>query len=181
MMAVFIYISKKKLMETRQFRITNDLLATQGQRLGNYLIDLIIQYLIAGALGVLIALIANLTDNLSLATWLESTSTLEEYLVGLLILILYYNLTEIFLSRTIAKYITKTIVVTENGTKPSSESIIKRTFCRIIPFNHLSFLGTPSRGWHDSLSQTYVVKKEPLEEKMNLFYAFDEIGKEVEI
>ena len=64
----------------------------------------------------------------------------------------------------------------EDGTKPDAQTIIKRTLCRLIPFDGLSFFGTPSRGWHDSMSDTYVVKKDLFDEKVCLFYSLDEIG-----
>jgi hypothetical protein len=37
--------------------------------------------------------------------------------------------------------------------------IFIRTLSRFIIFEGLSYLGSVSRGWHDSLSGTYVVKK----------------------
>ncbi len=100
---------------------------------------------------------------------------IEEYLLGAVVALVYYSLFEMFLSRTIAKYITKTVVVMRDGSKPDSGTIMKRTLCRLIPFNALSFLGD-GRGWHDTLSDTYVVQKELFEEKQRLFYSFEEIG-----
>jgi uncharacterized RDD family membrane protein YckC len=91
-------------------------------------------------------------------------------------MVLYYSITESLFSRTIGKLITKTIVVDINGEKPASGIIIKRSFCRLIPFNHFSFLGGNTRGWHDSISNTYVVNKELFEAKKKQFYELDEIG-----
>ena len=65
-----------------------------------------------------------------------------------------------------------------DGTKPDSGQILKRTLCRLIPFNVLSFLGSPCNGWHDTISDTYVVKKDLFNEKVKMFYDFEEIGKE---
>jgi len=167
-------------MEGTTFRVTNDMLASQGQRFGNYLIDLGIQYVLIFILALLLGIFANLTGNFELGIWLENISTVESYLIGVVILIIYYSLMEIYFSRSIAKYITKTIVVTRDGSKPDASTIIKRTFCRLIPFNHFSFLGNDGRGWHDSISETYVVKKDFFDQKKDLFYSFDEIGKEQE-
>jgi uncharacterized RDD family membrane protein YckC len=36
----------------------------------------------------------------------------------------------------------------------------------MIPFNALSFLGIIPRGWHDSISKTYVVRTNLLEERI---------------
>jgi uncharacterized RDD family membrane protein YckC len=65
----------------------------------------------------------------------------------------------------------------KDGSKPSESTIIKRTFCRLIPFDNISYLGSRSRGWHDSASNTYVVRKEAFEQKRNLTNEFNEIGK----
>ena len=37
-------------------------------------------------------------------------------------------------------------------------------------------MGGNTRGWHDSLSDTYVVKKDLLDERKNQFYELDEIS-----
>ncbi|MBC8643239.1 RDD family protein [Flavobacterium lindanitolerans] len=79
-------------------------------------------------------------------------------------------------SRTIGKFITKTVVVNINGEKPDTQEILVRSLCRLIPFETFSFLGAPNKGWHDSISKTYVVNKELLEKKKELFYSVDEIG-----
>ena len=83
---------------------------------------------------------------------------------------------ESIFSKSIGKFITRTMVVFEDGSKPDSGTILRRTLCRIIPFDNLSFLGTPSRGWHDSITNTYVVRKDDFERSKELFYAFEEIG-----
>lgn len=167
-------------MENGQFRVTNDMLATQGQRLGNYFIDLLVQYGLTFGFGFALAAFAMFAGYEEVTNWLANIDKITEYLVGIVILIVYYSFFEILFARSIAKYITKTVVVMADGSKPSAGTIMKRTFCRIIPFNHLSFLGNSGRGWHDSLSETYVVKKDLLEQQMRLFNSFDEIGKEQE-
>jgi uncharacterized RDD family membrane protein YckC len=74
----------------------------------------------------------------------------------------------------VGKWITQTIVVDENGEKPNSETILVRSLCRLIPFNAISFLGISGRGWHDTISKTYVVNKKLLDEKKRLFYALEQ-------
>ena len=54
------------------------------------------------------------------------------------------------------------VVVLEDGTKPTTSDIVIRSLCRFIPFEAFSFLGDEGRGWHDSLSDTYVVDVEKL-------------------
>lgn len=71
----------------------------------------------------------------------------------------YYALMETKYQKTIGKLITKTKVVNKNGTKPQGGDILRRTFCRLIPFDRISFLFTPN-GFHDRLSDTTVIKEE---------------------
>lgn len=167
-------------MEAREFRITDEMLATQGQRFLNYIIDLIIQYFIIFALGIIFSVLSLLTGYAGIMEWIGSMGDLEGYLVFFFIMILYYTLFESLCSRTIGKFITKTIVVNDDGSKPDSQIILKRTLCRLIPFDGLSFLGS-GRGWHDSITDTYVVDKRVMDEKMQLLSAFDQIGKDSEI
>lgn len=167
-------------MENGQFRVTNDMLATQGQRLANYFIDLLVQYGLIFAFGFVLAAFAMFAGYDGVMDWLANIDKITEYLLGIVMLIIYYSFFEILFARSIAKYITKTVVVMADGSKPSAGTIVKRTFCRIIPFNHFSFLGNSGRGWHDSISDTYVVKKDVFDQKKDLFYSFDEIGKQEE-
>ncbi len=159
-----------------EFSVTDDLLASNKQRLANYAIDYVLQILLGGLFGTLIGLTAYFGENILLEAIRDMTK-IQEFIFGCVMALIYYNLTEIFLSRTVGKFITKTIVVMEDGSKPDYKTILLRTICRLIPFNALSFLGTPCRGWHDSLSKTYVVQKELFEEKRESFYSLNEIGK----
>lgn len=70
----------------------------------------------------------------------------------------YYIIMEIVFQKTLGKFITKTKVVTLNGQKPKEREIILRTFCRLIPFDHISFLFSKN-GFHDHLSRTKVIKE----------------------
>ncbi len=84
-----------------------------------------------------------------------------QMLVGYLIFfasyIAYYVFMETKYQKTIGKFITKTKVVNKNGTKPEVGDILRRTFCRLIPFDRISFLFTPN-GFHDRLSDTTIIK-----------------------
>lgn len=83
----------------------------------------------------------------------------NEYLVLLLMegisIIVFYLLLEGIFNTTPGKCATDTVIVNENGERPSFSQILGRSFARLIPFDALSFLG--ARGWHDSLSGTWVV------------------------
>jgi uncharacterized RDD family membrane protein YckC len=76
--------------------------------------------------------------------------------------------------RSLGKLITGTIVVNENGGLPITQDFLKRNFSRIVPFDALSFLG--SRGWHDSWSDTRVVKRKSYLEALERENSIDDIG-----
>jgi uncharacterized RDD family membrane protein YckC len=155
-------------MENKKFTVTDDLLASKGQRLLNFIIDLFIIYVIEISIGTTIILIGDLTKNDTASNWVSSLSVVESFFFGLVILFFYYLITEMYFSRTFGKYFTKTIVVKHEGSRPNMKSIIVRTLSRLIPFEPFSFL-TAERGWHDTLSVTYVVKKHDFIAKKKLF------------
>ena len=160
---------------TKEFEVTSDLYAAQGQRFGNYIIDIIVQVVVMVILEFVLIVICDQFEIYSVGEFFETTNRFEDYLIGAVITLLYYIPMEIFLSRSVGKYITGTVVVNEDGSKPDAQTIIKRSLCRIIPFDALSFLGG-GRGWHDSISDTYVVSKKELEIHIKQFYDFEQIG-----
>ena len=164
----------------KEFTVTSDLYASQGQRFGNYIFDLIVHLVLMFAIEETLVLIFNQFEIYAVEDFFYNTNQLEDYLYGVFFTLIYYTTMEISLSRSVGKYITGTIVVLQDGTKPDAATILKRTLCRFIPFDGLSFLGSNARGWHDSLSHTYVVNKNDLEERMKQFYEFDQIGKDTE-
>lgn len=166
-------------MENKGFTVTDDLLASKGQRFLNYIVDLVIQYIIALSIGQTVFIMADITNGYVLADWVESMDGFKQFVFGLIIMFFYYSLTEMYFSRTFAKYFTKTFVVMRDGSKPGNRTILKRTLCRFIPFEAFSFLGDHSRGWHDSISQTYVVKKHEFNEKKRMFYPPEQVGDNV--
>lgn len=161
---------------SRQFTLDKDLYASQGTRLANYIIDYVCQLVLLFGFVIVLTIISLFTANENILARIESMNRIEEYALGAVTALIYYNVFEIFFSRTIGKFITKTIVVDIHGEKPDSQEILVRSLCRLIPFEGFSFLGAPNKGWHDSISKTYVVKKELLEKKKELFYSLDEIG-----
>ncbi len=163
-------------MSSHQFQIDDSMYATQGQRLANLVIDYVSRIVFALGFMTAYTFFSMLMGSEEMID-LEGIGFLGEYVIGLVVLLIYYNLFEIFTARTIGKFITKTIVVNEYGEKPSINSILTRSICRAIPFNIFSFLGTPCRGWHDSISDTFVVQKDILDNAKQVFHSFDEIGK----
>lgn len=163
-------------MAQEEFEVTDDLMASRGHRFLNYIIDTIIIYILIFGVSFITAIIATYLEATRFLEWLQNINGLEEYLIYFIIMIPYFTFMESFFSKSVGKFVTKTMVVLEDGSKPDSGTILRRTLCRIIPFNALSFLGTPSRGWHDSITDTYVVRKDDFERSKELFYAFDQIG-----
>jgi uncharacterized RDD family membrane protein YckC len=164
-------------MKTKKFTITENVLASQGQRFLNVIIDLVFIYILVLSTGTTIVLIAEATNNFAVSSWVENMNIVEIIAYGLLILFFYYFLTEVYFSRTLAKLITRTLVVKRDGSKPTVKMVFIRTLSRFIVFEGLSYLGSVSRGWHDSLSGTYVVKKKRLATSKRFFNNPEEFGK----
>lgn len=161
-------------MSNSTYILDEKLLASNGSRFINYVIDIVAILFSIFVFGIVMALLANLFDLSGLLYWLGNMSDFEGQILFLFISIFYYTFTEGIFGRTLGKFITGTIVVDENGEKPSFGTIFKRSLCRLIPFDGFSFLGT--RGWHDSISDTYVVNKKDLEKEVKLFHEFNLIG-----
>jgi len=87
-----------------------------------------------------------------------STSVFSIYIILIIGYLSYYIFMENKYQKTVGKFITKTKVVTKNGSnKPSLNDIIRRTVLRLIPYDYFSFLIT-NNGFHDRLSETTLVK-----------------------
>jgi uncharacterized RDD family membrane protein YckC len=120
---------------------------SEVRRLVNYIVDISILFLIENIL------ILNFHE-------LESYPGLQS-LVFFPLVFLYYTLSETFLQKTPAKFLTGTKVIMEDGTKPGFGAIAARTLIRLIPFEVISVIGSPKQTrtwWHDRWSHTRVVK-----------------------
>ena len=161
-------------MSNTTYILDDKLLASSGARFLNYILDLLFFFIffmmVIFFLGILIGLgFANL------AVWMDNMGDFGWNIIAITISLIYYLVFEGLFARSIAKFITGTVVVDENGQKPDFATIFKRSLCRFIPFDAFTFLGG-SRGWHDSLSHTYVVNKKALDEEIRLFHEFNLIG-----
>ena len=76
-------------METKEFAITDDLLASKGQRFINFIIDLFVVYLITIGIGAAINIIGQLMDNYKLSDWITSLTLIENLFFGLIVLFFY--------------------------------------------------------------------------------------------
>jgi uncharacterized RDD family membrane protein YckC len=130
---------------------------SQGKRFANYILDIIFFYLFCFLVGVSVgALVAVISP--SMLSNIDEDNKILNYLIGFVMGMFYYSTFEAVTGRTLAKFITKTKVVDDNGDKPSYGTILLRSLCRFIPFEPLSFLGSDGSGWHDKLSGTRVVE-----------------------
>ena len=80
-------------METKEFTITDDLLASKGQRFLNLIIDLFIVYMFTVGIGAAINIIGELTGNFKLSEWITSLTIVENVIFGLVVLFFYYTIT----------------------------------------------------------------------------------------
>lgn len=110
--------------------------------------------------------------------WFKQAERIEKVLLLVFIWFAYYSVTEIIFSRTIAKFITGTKVVMYDGSKPDAVTILLRTACRAIPIEAFSFLGSAVRGWHDTLSKTYVVDIKGYNQMIKKKQSFGDIEQE---
>lgn len=156
---------------SREFELDEELLASHGQRFINYLIDYICQVVMMFGAFVIILMVASSSGNKNIVADIESVTDVVKYAFVSVIILIYYNIFEIFFSVTIGKLITNTLVVDRNGNKPTTDEILLRSICRLIPFEILSFLGAPGKGWHDAISKTYVVKRQILEQRQRELHA----------
>lgn len=163
-------------MYLRNTLIRQDVLASKGQRFINFIIDLIPQYAILYGLAYGFFYLGEFTGYYGLSDYWNELSVVEDYLISYTLLILYYFIFEGISNRTLGKYATNTRVIMTSGEEPTSKAILIRTLCRLIPFDALSFLGTNGKGWHDSLSNTYVIDVAKYEAQKTSELELDQIG-----
>jgi len=145
----FEKIREKATAEKEQKEKVDSNVVGSGIRFVNFLIDFIVWLVLAFIISFIIGLIVQPTD--------QGILTLFGYVLIFGTFIGYYAFMEIKFQKTVGKFVTKTKVVKMNGEKPENGDIITRTFCRLIPFDRLSFLFVKN-GIHDFLSKTKVVK-----------------------
>ncbi len=130
-------------------------LAALEKRFLNLILDSIFGIIVTVILIVIISIIS-----MVLNPWfyeLLTNNKIVFYTVGFIFGYLYYFVLEYNTGRTLAKYITKTKVVSHDDVTPTKEQIHLRTLSRYIPFESYSYLFLGEIGWHDKFSKTKVV------------------------
>lgn len=121
-----------------------------GVRFTHAIIDGVIIILLAWGLVWLIR------QSVSLYTWYRiPIMYLNLGFLGLSIA--YYTFLEALTGKTIAKILTKTKVVNQQGEKPAFMVFLIRTIIRVLPFEPLSFFNSEALGWHDKMTETMVI------------------------
>ncbi|MFT5848845.1 RDD family protein [Psychroserpens sp.] len=166
-------------MNQIKYTVTPDVLASKGIRFANFIIDYIGVLIIGGLTGVAIGIISELTGSYTIyEALILNDNVVIDYVFGYFLWLIYYTpLETLTKGRTLGKYITKTKVVLYDGSEPTFNEILVRSLCRLIPFEQFSFFGEDGKGWHDSISKTYVVDIAKYEAKKATFEGLDEIGK----
>jgi uncharacterized RDD family membrane protein YckC len=139
-------------------------LAGQWERLGHYIIDFAIILVFSIIIGIVLIIFFPKVFHFAVSVGFKLNLvffSIKYDLISYLITFLYYFTLESTIKRTIGKFATQTVVIDEYGNPPSKVKIAIRTLARLIPFEIFSCLG--SRGWHDKLSNTFVVSKKEAE------------------
>ncbi len=130
--------------------------AGTGKRFANYIIDVIVFYIVVFFLAIVVAII-----DPELLSWMEGTDAGTNLLNSLVSLLLYgiiMGTTEALTGgRSLGKLITGTRAVNADGSSISMQTAFWRGLCRAVPFEAFSALGSPSYPWHDKWTNTYVI------------------------
>jgi uncharacterized RDD family membrane protein YckC len=121
--------------------------ASTGKRLLNFIIDFISFAIIFRLIGEFFQIFMNINIDKDASPYV---------LFMLIAFLINYCFMEFKFQKTLGKFITKTKVLTTEGERPSLNDILSRTFCRLIPFDRISFLFSKN-GFHDRISNTIVV------------------------
>ena len=160
------------------YKIVDRYQAEKILRFVNFIIDYFISIIIVIVLYSLAILLYSLVTGTDYVVNADKLAGINKYIDRIITAILYafvIYLTEFLTKgRSLGKLITGTMVVKDDGSLPTSEDFLKRNFSRIVPFDALSFLG--SRGWHDSWSDTKVVKRKSFLEALERENSIEDIG-----
>lgn len=143
------------------------------------IIDIIGYYVLTFVIGIIFGLFALIGFDAPL-NLIIGMDRIGELIFGIIITLIYFVTFEVLTQKSLGKLITKTKVVLEDGSKPAAKDIFLRSLCRFIPFEAFSFLGDKGRGWHDSISDTYVVDEIKFKAKKTTENELDLLGKSIE-
>ncbi|WDQ15395.1 RDD family protein [Rhodopirellula sp. P2] len=138
--------------------VSTDNFASQNKRLANYLLDWVFVQVFSFGIGLAVGIVFVVMYGPEMTPDQDARMTLVSMVLGFGFFVFYYVVMEALFGATLAKFITKTRVVSVDGGKAGFGKILGRSLARMIPFDPLSYLFGDTRvGWHDSLSGTRVV------------------------
>jgi len=131
-----------------------------GLRFANYIIDVIIFYIMMMGVGAVwgLSLVSRGVNDAATIEQDINNSTVFLYLISFLTFLAYYTLFEAASKgKTLGKLITGTVAVRDDGNALTFKDALLRSLCRMIPFEPFSAFG--GRPWHDTITHTMVIKK----------------------
>jgi uncharacterized RDD family membrane protein YckC len=123
--------------------------ATRRKRLVNLFLDYVGVTLLSAAF---LALLETRTPG-----FIDSLGLVEERLLGVGLMLVYYMGFEGLFGWTPGKLATGTRVISRDGGPATFKQIAGRSFARFVPFEPLSFLSSTG-GWHDNWTNTSVIE-----------------------
>lgn len=162
-------------MEPNTVTIDDSMLVSWNWRLLNLIIDLVVVIFIFFFIGI-IGFIFSMFGNDAMLDWMANMDGLTDRVFTTFVMVVYLFVMEFYTQRTVGKFVTGTMVVMEDGTRPEARAIMVRALCRIIGFEAFSFLRSKPRGWHDSAANTYVVDAKKYKQALELNQSFKQIG-----
>ena len=152
--------------------------ATKGMRFANILVDRIAFNFIFFALGLLGGILDGMFGMYYFTKFFDNLAELgrvADIIITSIIFFFYIFLIEYFTKgRSLGKYITGTKVIMTDGKEPTFSDYFMRNIIRLVPFDALSFFG--ENGWHDSWSDTRVVRIKDYEAALKLEKEMEMLG-----
>ncbi len=165
-----------EVLNYQEFKVTDSMLAGHGKRLANYIVDVLVFYILILSIGVVYGFLIALGGINGSPEDFENINPFLNLLISVSIQLSYYTLMEYKLGKSIGKFITGTMVVNQFGEKVTFKTALLRSLSRKVPFEAFSLLGTPPRGWHDSWTDTFVVDEKIFNEQKEHFHNFKDLG-----
>jgi uncharacterized RDD family membrane protein YckC len=133
--------------------------SSAGKRLANYLIDLLLFYILLFVLGFVLALLSPTFRGILINE--RSDFGLLDRFITLLLYAVYMSAVEaLFHGKSLGKLITKTKAVNMDGSQITTATAFERGFSRAVPFCVFSALGNPSNPWQDRWTNTMVINEQ---------------------
>lgn len=127
-------------------------LAGKGRRFLTFLVDYVAYLALSFLAGIVAVLVAGEAAAAIFEGW-------RAYVFSFLLYFAYYMVLEGTTGRTLGKLVAGTLVVDEEGRRPTLGQIAGRTAARLVPFEPFSvLLDDEGWGWHDRWAETCVIQ-----------------------